>query len=258
MDINVIIVEDELHSGKMLKEMVATLRPEWKIEALLQSVSETVEWLQQHEQPSIIFLDIELADGNCFSIFDQVQVDSGIIFTTAYNEFALKAFQTNSIDYLLKPIKEGDLLRSIEKVESAIEMITNNIQPDINYQQLASTILNSKKDYRQRFVISKRESFFKLSVEEIAYFYFDSRVTFAVTYDNKHHVLNQPLDKIELELDPKSFFRTNRQSIVNVEAIDRFETYFSGKLVVKLINDLNDKIIISRAKATLFKEWMNQ
>ena len=258
MDINVIIVEDELHSGKMLKEMVSTLRPEWKIEALLQSVSETVQWLQNHEQPQIIFLDIELADGNCFSIFDQVQVHSGIIFTTAYNEFALKAFQLNSIDYLLKPIKESDLLHSIEKVEKAIEMITNNIRPEINYQQLASTILNSKQDYRQRFIISKRESFFKLPVEEIAYFYFDNRVTFAVTYDNKHHVLNQPLDKIEQELDPKTFFRTNRQSIINVEAIDRFETYFSGKLVVKLVNNLNDKMIISRAKATFFKEWMNQ
>ncbi len=258
MDINVLIVEDEPHSGNMLKEMVANLRPEWKIEALLQSISETVEWLQQHEQPAIIFMDIELADGNCFSIFDQIHVDSGIIFTTAYNEFALKAFQLNSIDYLLKPIKEVDLLRSIEKVENAIERITNNVRPDIDYRHLASTILNSKQDYRQRFIISKRESFFKLSVVEIAYFYFDNRVTFAVTYDNKQHVLNQALDKIEQELDPKTFFRTNRQSIVNVEAIDRFETYFSGKLVVKLIHNLNDKIIISRAKATLFKEWLNQ
>lgn len=258
MDLNVIIVEDELHSGNMLKEMVATLRPSWKIGAMLQSVSETIEWLKTHDQPHLIFLDIELADGNCFAIFDEVQVDSGIIFTTAYNEFALKAFQLNSVDYLLKPIKESELLRAIQKVENAIERITNKVHPEVNYQELASTILSSKKDYRQRFLVAKRESFFKLSVDDIAYFYFDSRVTFAVTYDNKHHVLNQPLDKIEQELDPQQFFRTNRQTIVNVEAIDRFETYFSGKLVVKLVNDLNDKIIISRAKATLFKEWMNQ
>ncbi|TAJ10213.1 DNA-binding response regulator [Marinilabiliaceae bacterium JC017] len=258
MEVNVIIVEDEVHSGEMLKNMVARIRPQWNIKALLQSVSETVHWLKNNEIPHVIFLDIELADGNCFSIFEQVYVESGIIFTTAYNEFALKAFKLNSIDYLLKPIKEAELLQAIDKFEKAMSHFENSVKPSIDYRQLVNTIRSSQGEYRQRFIISKRESFFKLPVDDIAYFNFENRITYAVTFDNKQHVLNQSLDKIEQELDPKCFFRTNRQTIVNIEAIDRFEVYFSGKLVVKLINNLNDKIIVSRVKASHFKDWMNQ
>ena len=265
MDINAIIVEDEIHSGEMLRDMITDLRPDWKILTMLQSVSETVEWLKNNEHPHIIFLDIELADGNCFSIFDQVEVnESGIIFTTAYNEYALKAFNLNSIDYLLKPIKEEDLERSISKFESAIEIISKVTEEeekkktaDIDYQELARSIAKTQGGYRKRFLISKREAFFKLGVEDIAYFYFEARVTFAVTYEGRQHILSTSLDKLEEELDPEMFFRSNRQTIVNVEAIDKFESYFSGKLVVKLVNNLHDKIMISRAKAGAFKDWMN-
>ncbi len=267
MDINFIIIEDEIHSGEMLRDMVAEIRPEWKLQAMMQSVAETVDYLQTNEHPQIIFLDIELADGNCFSIFEQVKVEeSGIIFTTAYNEYALKAFHLQSIDYLLKPIKNVELERAITKFEKAVEIINNlqegekgTIRPDvIDYNELARSIAKSKGGFRKRFLISKRDAFFKLGVEDIAYFYFDARVTFAVTFDGRQHILNHSLDKLEEELDPEMFFRTNRQTIINVEAIERFESYFSGKLVVKLVNSLNDKVMISRAKAGPFKEWMNQ
>jgi len=265
MDINVIIVEDEIHSGEMLRDMVADMRPDWNIQALLQSVSETVDWLNTNEHPQIMFLDIELADGNCFAIFDEVTVENtGIIFTTAYNEFALKAFDLNSIDYLLKPIKTDDLERAINKVDKAIEIL-GKVQEDekrkeeeINYKELAKSIMQSKGGYRKRFLISKREAFFKLGVEDVAYFYFDARVTFAVGFDGRQHILNQSLDKLDEELNPEMFYRSNRQSIINIEAIEKFESYFSGKLVVKLVNGLNDKVMISRAKAAGFKEWMNQ
>lgn len=265
-EVNVIIVEDEVHSGEMLRDMVADYRPDWNIQTMLQSVEETVEYLKNNEHPHIIFLDIELADGNCFSIFDQVKVeDSGIIFTTAYNEFALKAFNLNSIDYLLKPIKQEELERAINKFEHAIDFINKvneeekqkSITDKIDYQQLALSIAKNQGGYRKRFLISKRESFFKLRVEEIAYFYFDARVTFAVSYDGRQHILSQSLDKLEEELDPEMFFRSNRQTIVNVDSIEKFESYFSGKLVVKLVNGLNDKVMISRAKAGAFKEWLN-
>lgn len=266
MDINFIIIEDEIHSGEMLRDMVAEIRPEWKLQAMLQSVEESVDYLKANEHPQIIFLDIELADGNCFSIFDQVKVDeSGIIFTTAYNEYALKAFHLQSIDYLLKPIKEEELERAIAKFEKAIEVINNLKESDkdklraeaIDYNELARTIAKNQGGYRKRFLISKRDAFFKLGVEDIAYFYFDARVTFAVTFEGRQHILSHSLDKLEEELDPEMFFRSNRQTIINVEAIERFESYFSGKLVVKLVNNLNDKILISRAKAGPFKEWMN-
>ena len=266
MDVNYIIVEDEIHSGEMLRDMISELRPDWKFETLLQSVSETVDYLNENEHPRIIFLDIELADGNCFSIFEQIKVDdSGIIFTTAYNEFALKAFNLNSIDYLLKPIKEEELERAIAKFEKAVEIISRSQEEDkqktnsseIDYNELARSIAKTQGGFRKRFLISKREAFFKLGVEDIAFFYFDARVTFAVTFEGRQHILNQSLDKLEEELDPEMFFRSNRQTIINVEAIEKFESYFSGKLVVKLVNGLNDKVMISRAKAGAFKEWMN-
>ncbi|SMO46057.1 two component transcriptional regulator, LytTR family [Saccharicrinis carchari] len=260
MDVNVIIVEDEMHGAQMMKDMILELRPAWKVLTILQSIQETVAWLKENKHPNIIFLDIELADGNSFAIFDQVKVECGIIFTTAYNEFALKAFDLNSIDYLLKPIKEEDLARSILKYESAVESISKGLEQEsfIDYQQLAKSIISSKGGYRKRFLISRRESYFKLSVEDIAYFYFDARITFAVTFEGMEHSINMPLDKLEEELDPAMFFRSNRQTIVNIEAIDRFETYFNGKLIVKLVNKLNDKIMVSRSKAGPFKEWMNQ
>ncbi|WP_439185483.1 LytR/AlgR family response regulator transcription factor [Carboxylicivirga taeanensis] len=266
MDINIIIVEDEIYSGEMLRDMIAELRPQWNMLAMLQSVEETIDYLKTHPHPHIIFLDIELADGNCFSIFDQVKVEnSGIIFTTAYNEFALKAFELNSIDYLLKPIKSEELEKAIVKFEKTIELISRaqeeeqqHQKRDIDYQELARTIAKTQGGYRKRFLVSKRDAFYKLGVEEVAYFYFDARVTFAVTYEGRQHILNQSLDKLEEELDPQMFFRSNRQTIINVDAIERFESYFSGKLVVKLVNNLHDKIMISRAKAGPFKEWMNQ
>ncbi len=257
---DIIIVEDELHTAKMLRDMVQELRPEWHVVAILQSIKETVLWLENNEEPFLIFLDIELADGNCFSIFEQVKVESPVVFTTAYNEFALKAFELNSIDYILKPVKEVDLLKAIDKFERALELIEmeSNKESQINYQKLANSIMASKGGYRKRFLIAKRDAFFKLPVEEIAYFYFESRVTFAVGFDGRQHVINQPLDKLDEELDPQDFFRANRQTIINEAAIDHFETYFSGKLVVKLQNNLGDKIMISRAKASQFKDWMNQ
>lgn len=258
MKTKVIIIEDEQHLALMLKDMILEIRPQWSISAMLQSVHDAVEWLSNNMHPQVIFLDIELADGNCFSIFNQVKVQSDIIFTTAYNEFALKAFELNSIDYLLKPIKATSLKKAIDKFDSAKERYLKNDGPSINYQELASSILSSQKSYRQRFIISKRESFLKLAVDEIAYIYFDNRITFAVTFDGQQHIINQTLDKTEQDLDPIQFFRANRQTLLNVDAIERFEVYFSGKLMVKLIKGLNDKIMVSRAKASLFKEWINQ
>ena len=265
MDINVIIVEDEIRSGEMLRDMIADMRPQWNIQAMLQSVAETVSWLNNNEHPHIIFLDIELADGNCFVIFDEVEVDNtGIIFTTAYHEYALKAFHLNSVDYLLKPIKSSDLERAINKFDKMLEILAK-VQDDekqenktIDYQELAKSIMKANGGYRKRFLIAKREAFFKLGVDEIAYFYFDSRVTFAVGFDGRQHILNHSLDKLDEELNPEAFFRSNRQTIINIEAIEKFESYFSGKLVIKLVNGLNNKVMISRAKAVAFKEWMNQ
>lgn len=263
MHAQVIVVEDEIHSGTMLAKMIGRLRPAWDVKATLQSVADTVAYLQSNPKPDIIFLDIELADGNCFSIFEQVKVDSGIIFTTAYNDFAIKAFKLNSIDYLLKPIKENDLLQAIEKYENVRALLSESeteteSKSGVDYDQLAHLINTSQNGYRKRFLISRRESYFKLDAKDIACFLFDARITYAITFDNQRYVINHSMDRLENELDPEVFFRANRQTIINMEAIDRFESYFNGQLAIKLVNNIEDKVLVSRIKASQFKEWLNR
>ncbi len=261
MQTKVIVVEDEIHSGKMLTNMIKQLRPEWELCATLQSVADTVTYLQEKPRPDLIFLDIELADGNCFSIFEQVKVDSAIIFTTAYNEYAIKAFKFNSVDYLLKPIKITDLTQAIEKYENLRSMIHEDNAEDetpIDYDHLAHLINTAQNGYRKRFLISRREAFFKLDTKDIACFIFDARITYAVTFDNQRYIINHSMDKLESELDSEVFFMANRQTIINMEAIDRFESYFNGQLAIKLKNGIEDKILVSRIKATQFKDWLNR
>jgi len=190
-----------------------------------------------------------------------VKVDSAIIFTTAYNEYAIKAFKLNSIDYLLKPIKEADLTQAIEKYEHVISLLSDNgtgTREGIDYDQLAHLINTSQNGYRKRFLISRRESFFKLDAKDIACFLFDARITYAITFDNQRYVINHSMDRLEKELDPELFFRANRQTIINMEAIDRFESYFNGQLAIKLVNNIEDKVLVSRIKASQFKEWLNR
>ncbi|HUX54803.1 MAG TPA: LytTR family DNA-binding domain-containing protein [Williamwhitmania sp.] len=257
MDVKVVIVEDEVHTGAMLRNMIAELRPAWDVLAMLQSVKDTVAWLSSNPHPEIIFMDIELADGSCFEIFNEIEVESGIVFTTAYHEHALRAFQLNSIHYLLKPIKKDELEQAIVKFEKILELIQPEEHVAIDYHTLAQEITNSQLSYRRRILVSKRGAFFSLPMDDVAYIYVDTKVTFVVAFDGKQYPISQSLDKLEPELDPALFFRANRQAIVNLNAIEKFEAYFNGKLVLHLKNQLGEKIIVSRDKAMALKSWMN-
>ncbi|MGQ1787531.1 MULTISPECIES: LytR/AlgR family response regulator transcription factor [unclassified Saccharicrinis] len=257
MAFNTIIIEDEQFSAQMLESMIRELRPDWNILGIFDSVEDTVNWLQSNEHPQLIFLDIQLADGLSFSIFDKVKVESGIIFTTAYDEYAVKAFKLNSIDYLLKPVKKESLLESIEKVEKILKRFEEENKPDINYAELVKGIKEGKANYRKRFLVSKRDAFFAIPVEDVAYIYFEAKITYVVTFDRKQHIINFTLDKLEEELDPAVFIRANRQAIVNLKAIHSLENHFGGKLVVKLLPQFDEKFMVSRAKASVFKEWLD-
>ena len=257
MDINAIIVEDELLTAQMLESMIKELRPDYNILGTFDSIADTVEWLQNNEHPNLIFLDIQLADGLSFSIFDKVKVESGIIFTTAYDEYAVKAFKLNSIDYILKPVKKEALQEAIEKMENIMKRIEGEDKPMINYADLVKGIKDGEVNYRKRFLVSKRDAFFTIPVEEIAYIYFESKITYAVTFDKKEHIINFTLDKLEEELDPAIFMRANRQAIVSLKSIHSLENYFGGKLIVKLLPQFEEKFVISRAKASFFKEWLD-
>lgn len=253
---NVIIVEDELHSSRMLGGMVSELRPDWGIQGSFESIKSTVEWLKNNPAPDLIFLDIQLTDGESFAIFDQVSIQSMVIFTTAYDEYAIQAFDVNSIDYLLKPIKKEKLKKAIQKFENYFKH-ADSTSLSQDYKQLIETIKNADKKYKQRFLISGSTSFFKINTSDIAYFYVGDRVTFAVTFDKKEHIINSTLDKIEEELDPQLFFRANRSYIINIEAVHKFESFFGGKLAVMLSPPTKEAVTISRLKASAFKEWMD-
>ncbi len=254
----VIIVEDEVHSAKMLESMIYKLRPDWTIQGVFDSVSDTVDWLQTNEQPHVIFLDIQLSDGIGFSIFEKVKINSGVIFTTAYDEYAIRAFQLNSVDYLQKPVKEVELLKSIEKYERIIQLLDVGNKQEVDYAKILSGLKSNSKNYRKRFLVNKRESFYSVTVDEIAYIYFESKLVYIVTKNQNEYVVNYTLDRLEEELDPDEFFRANRQVILHLNTIQSLENYFGGKLKVKLLPQFDKKIIISRAKATAFKNWLDR
>lgn len=253
----VVIIEDELHNSRMLTGMINSLRPDWEIIASLESVKQSTEWFTNHDHPDLIFMDIQLTDGICFSIFEKVKIESMVIFTTAYDEYAIQAFKVNSIDYLLKPIKEEQLELAISKFESLHKNSTNENNTD-NYQAILNALKKGEKAYRKRFLITGASSFYKIETKDIAYFYTTNRITFAVMFNKKEHVVDFTMEKLEEELDPDMFFRANRGQIIHIDSIKKFESYFGGKLMVRLIDPFSEPVTISRLKATEFKNWIDR
>lgn len=250
----IILIEDEPYNLRLLQGMIKKLRPDWEVVETFESVKNSVEWLRNNPHPDLFFMDIQLADGLCFSIFDQVEVKGMVIFTTAFDNYAIRAFKVNSIDYLLKPFKEKDLEAAIEKFESFKNRSTET-ESSQDYSEILDAIRKGEKKHRKRFLISKGAAYYMLPVEEIAYFFSENRITTAVTFGSQNHVVDFPLETLEEQLDPELFFRANRQLIVNIQSIEKIENYFSGKLKVRLNPPFEGEPIISRLKASDFKEW---
>ena len=261
-DFRVLIVEDELHNSRILSAMVQKLRPNWAIEATLESVAESVVWLNSNEAPDLILMDIQLADGTCFSIFDQVEfsMKTKIIFTTAYDQYAIRAFKVNSIDYLLKPIKEGDLAMAFAKFEEHQINSTAgvNVEDRSYYKSMIDAILTGKKEYRKRFLITGISGYTKLETKDVAYFYSSNKVTFAVDYSGKEYTLDYTLEHLEQELDPELFFRANRQLILHIDTIKKVSNSVGSKLKVIMEPAPDFEVMVSRLKASDFKKWLGK
>ncbi|MBW6477826.1 MAG: LytTR family DNA-binding domain-containing protein [Bacteroidales bacterium] len=256
-EVKIILVEDEEHNLRLLQGMIGKLRPGWQVAGTFESVKNTVEWLRNNSHPDLIFLDIQLADGLCFSIFDQVDVQSMVIFTTAYDNYAIRAFKVNSIDYLLKPFKESELETAIRKFESFTNLAGSTLSR-LDYLELLDAIRRGGKKYRKRFLISKGDGFVRLDVDDIAYFYNENRITTAFTFGRQTHMVDFSLDGLEEQLDPENFHRANRQLIVNIKAVDKIENYFGGKLKLRLNPPLDGDLTVSRLKAMSFRQWLGQ
>lgn len=251
---NVLIIEDEQPNARMLAGMLQNLRPGWEISAILETVKQSVAFLKSHPHPDLILMDIQLSDGICFSIFEQVEVKSSIIFTTAFDNYAIQAFKVNSIDYLLKPVKEGELENALVK----LEQFRHPIGKLMDYTEIMQAIRNGKKEYRKRFLITAGNKYYKLNTSDIACFVSENKITTAITFSGEQHVVDFSLDRLEDELDPDFYFRADRKTIIHIDLVSRFEDYFGSKLIVKLKSPVNDKITVSRLKASAFKVWVGK
>ena len=255
--ITAVIIEDEIPAARRLNKIINEIRPEWQVTILPGSVEKSVEWFNKNPHPDIVFLDIQLTDGISFTFIEQARPESTIIFTTAYDEYAIRAFAVNSIDYLLKPIDSVRLEEAIAKFEHLTTKYLVQEQKTTDLIDILQNIANPCKKYRTRFLISGEDKLFTLQVEDIAYFYSENKITFAVTKQNREHIIDLSLDRLMEQLNPDIFFRSSRQTVISINAIERIESYFLGKAILHVKPPFKDKIIVSRDKIPQWKLWLN-
>lgn len=257
----ILIIEDEDLAVKKLQKTLASVEPNAVVAGIADSIRSAVEWLQDNQQPDLILMDIELADGQSFEIFNLVEVKSPVIFTTSYDEFALKAFKVNSIDYLLKPIQKEELQAALSKFRQLKGSHSgSDDQTGINIDSLVKQLQQKlqPKDFRKRFLVKFAQKLVSIEVDDIAYFYSDGRLNFFKTKDNKKYVVDYTMDELEDMLNPEKYFRISRSFYVSVESIDKIEDYFGNRLILQLKPEVDKEALVSREKVTDFKKWMGK
>lgn len=247
----VVVIEDEAPAARRLVKMISEVDPSIEVVAVLESVADSVAWFIANAAPDLIFSDIQLSDDLSFEIYKKLELKTPIIFTTAYDEYAINAFKVHSVDYLLKPIKAQELSEAIGKFK---EMY--NSTPQLDMAALMSSL--QQKDYRTRFLVHHRENLFPIPCEKVAYCYSEDGVTFLKTYDDQRYAISETLDLLENQLDPQRFFRLSRQYIVQVEAVEAVQKHFNQKLKVQLQPAPVDEVLVSKGKATAFKDWLGR
>ena len=248
---NVIIIEDEKPAARLLQRKLK--KQDIEAETLLHSVEEAINWFQNNPHPDLIFLDIQLSDGLSFEIFDEVTINSAIIFTTAYDEYALRAFKLNSIDYLLKPIDDDDLQVAINKYKE------HRPQPQnlsMDFEQIKRMLVNPvDKSYKKRFTIKMGQRLKVVNVDDAECFYSENKGTYIHTTEGRDYLLDTTLEQLEGELDPDKFYRVSRKYIVNIETIQDIVVYTNSRLKV-VLPTYNDEVIVSRERVNDFREWL--
>jgi len=252
----ILIVEDEELAVKKLQKTLLAVNSSAEVAGVTDSIKSTVEWLQANPAPDLILMDIELADGQSFEIFNLTDVKSPVIFTTSYDEYALKAFKVNSVDYLLKPIQKEELQAALTKFQK----IKGNSHTDINIDILVKELQQKlqPKEYRKRFLVKHGQKLVSVEIDEIAYFYSDGRLNFFKTQDNKKFVVDYTMDELEDMLEPEKYFRISRSFYVSVTAIDKIDDYFGNRLILQLNPAVDKEALVSREKVTDFKKWMGK
>ncbi|UCG27711.1 MAG: response regulator transcription factor [Bacteroidales bacterium] len=253
----VLIVEDEMPAAEKLERLLKQYDPDIEIAGRFDTVEKTVNWLKDMDNKAdLIFLDIQLADGLSFEIFNQVQINEPIIFTTAYNEYAIEAFKVNSIDYLLKPITYDNLYRSMTKLERLRESLPTS-KHRIQFEELSQALTQLQKNYKTRFMVKVGEHIRSVTTDNISLFYAEGRTVFMLTGHGKRFIIDYKLEELESLLNPSRFYRVSRSFIVNINAITDVIMYSNSRLKVRLNQEFDKEIIVSREKVSQFKIWFD-
>ncbi|MBE0661377.1 MAG: response regulator transcription factor [Bacteroidales bacterium] len=251
--IRTLIIEDEETAATRLENLLQRIEPEINIVGRLDSVEASVKWLQSNPAPDLLMLDIQLGDGLSFEIFRKVKVDSFVIFTTAYDEYAIKAFGLNSIDYLLKPVEEAKLKLSLEKFNKLRSTSTS-----IDIEKIVGMIESRKSQFKKRFVVNIADKIKMVETREVAYFYTMEKFSFLCTLDNFHFPLEFSLDHLESLLDPEFFYRVNRQYIINFSSISKILLLSKSRIKIEVQPPIKDGLMVSSARTPEFRKWLDR
>ena len=248
---NVVIIEDEKPSARLLERKLNAIGVE--VNMKLHSVEDSIQWFVNNPEPDLIFLDIQLSDGLSFEIFETVKIVAPVIFTTAYDEYAIQAFKLNSIDYLLKPIDKNELSFAVNKFKSNFQ----NENKEVNLSEIKKLISNNSKEYKKRFTVNVGTSIKIFNTIDIACFYSQDKTSFLLTNSGRSYILDSSLDKIYDTLDPEVFFKVNRKYVLNINKIKDIINYSNSRLKVNLNTPTEDDIIVARDRVKAFKNWLS-
>lgn len=248
-----LLIEDEPAAAKRLQKIIAEVAPHLEIIAVTDSIESTLEFFSKNSTPELIISDIHLADGYCFEIFKDVSPDCPVIFTTAYDQYAIQAFKYNSIDYLLKPVKKQEFKASIEKLKN---LQKDKLDYELDYTRLSEIIRGNQESQQKRIVIRYGEKIKVVTITDIAYFYTEEKVNFLITFDNERYPVDYSLDDLQAILDSRNFFRINRQFIINFEAIENMIAYSKSRVKLDLNPPSKFETVVSTERSPIFKKWL--
>ncbi len=247
-----LLIEDEKFAVQQVRSLLNEADPEIVIIDVLDSIESSLEWFKDHDQPDLVFMDVHLADGSCFEIFNHIKISCPVVFITAYDQYALEAFRVNGLDYLLKPLKMKDLERSLERY---YEIRSQNTLP-LDYNRIASEILQQSGQKQKRLLIRYGQKITIIDISDIAYFYAESKGTFICTFNKRHYPADQNLEQLQQILPLSEFFRVNRKVIVNIRAISSMTTYSRSRIKLHLDPPYDQNVIVSTERTPGFKSWL--
>lgn len=251
----ILIIEDEKLAAERLQKMLAELTITTEVLGVIRSIEKGITWLKENKKPDLILSDIQLLDGLSFEIFKSNPIDCPVVFTTAFDQYALQAFEVNGLDYLLKPIQSEKLQSALEKVNKSTKQTL--ISPE-DLDTLADMIENRKKKFKSRFLVKLGQKIKSVPVEHIAYFFTENKLTFLMTANREKFPLDHSLDELENLLDPELFFRANRKYMITLDAVKEIHPYFKGRILLELLPEVEEDIVVSSEKTPSMKAWLDR